>query len=640
MKKASKILTLILVAVIVLSVFAGCDLVGRNVKLYRGTVAMTVGDQEITIGKLLDTFNSYYNNYSYYVNAGYLTGDDLLEMALNSLLQQYIQLDDYVSHHRVVTQSLQNPKVPNAEFLRADQFEYCIKYVKHSSFTTFDETVITNLSVKHDIGDATDEDTSRDFTEWDTLFSETSYADHKLNSNFDSKEADEYFDKYYGEGVVDFADLDKIVSDYVYTEETEATRAIIDELNDRLEDESDEITYDEYVSAQQKVLDQYRDTVKNNYGLTLDEFMVSQVADMVTSCILAMWSHGQYKSIDVASKVNEANITKADAQDAEFKINENFDSFITSLTDSSFIYSVPQAMQGKYVFVKNILVPFTNEQSTLLSAQSDSYGANSDAYKNFRNELAEKIVAEYFYSDNYENKAFDELFELVENDDEDADTKYEKLADLFVINADGEISINSEGALGKFFVDGKVVVPSEWDNTKTPDDVVVELMRRFNTDTAQHKSRYDYVVYVGDDWETYSHSWVEEFYTAVNKLDRNSDGSFAASNKGKYAMCVSTYGVHIIYVEGFVEDYVYNYKGINWADASSWNDTSSLNYVRYKAEFDNQVNIVTQEAFDALEKTYLETNKVTINKQFKRFLKHNDFNFNFDEFIKEVLEEL
>ena len=90
MKRASKILTLILIIVFVLSVFAGCDLVGRDVKLYRATTVMTVGDQQITIGKLLDTFNSYYNNYYYYISAGYLTADTLMEMVMEDLVIQYM----------------------------------------------------------------------------------------------------------------------------------------------------------------------------------------------------------------------------------------------------------------------------------------------------------------------------------------------------------------------------------------------------------------------------------------------------------------------------------------------------------------------------------------------------------------------
>ena len=630
MKKASKILTLILIVVFVLSVFAGCDLVGRDVAKYRGTVAMKVGTQDITVGKLLDTFNNYYNNYYYYISAGYLTADSLLEMVMNSLMQQYMQVDDYVKNHNAVSTA---NGIKNAEYLEDGQFEYCVKYVKHASFTTFDSTVLTTLSAKHDIKDAEAEDTSRDFTEYDELLSETSYAQHTLLQNFVSKDANEYFDKYYSESNVDFTKFDSLVSGYVYKTEAEA-KAILDELNDRLEDDSDEITFEEYVEAQQKAIEQYEDTVTNNYGISLQAFMEGQLTDMVTSCILALWSYEHYESIDVAKTVKDADTILAKSQAAKFALNDTFDSFIKGLSDSSYIYSVPEDMQGKYVFVKNILIPFTDAQSSWLSAQADSYGGtDTDAFKNLRDEEAEKILAEYFDSDKYDNKAFDELFDLTESEDEDSDSKYEKIENIFKI-VNGKLIVNPDGALGQFFGDNGQV--KDVACTESDSETIVELMKRFNTDVGQHRSRYDYVVYVGDDWKDYNHSWVEEFYTAVNEL-RDGD---KFDGIGKYAMCVSTYGVHIIYVENYVEEYVYEYEGIDWTKASSWNDTSTLAYARYKAEFDNQVSIATQKAFNELKAYYVDHDLVTVNKQFKRFLKSNNFTFNFDEFIEELKEEL
>ena len=196
------------------------------------------------------------------------------------------------------------------------------------------------------------------------------------------------------------------------------------------------------------------------------------------------------------------------------------------------------------------------------------------------------------------------------------------------------------GILGQFFGDNGVVNAMAG---KTPSETIVELMKRFNTDAGQHSTRYDYVVYVGDDWKDYKHSWVEEFYTAVNELGHNEDGSFKTENIGKYAMCVSTYGVHIIYVDSFVDadKNIYHYKEIDWDNAESWKDTSSLSYARYKAEFDKQVTELTQKAFNELEAKYLKNDSlITVTKSFKRFLKDNEFTFDLAEFKKEQLEEL
>ena len=638
MKKASKILTLILIVVFVLSVFAGCDLIGRNTAKYRATTAMMVGDQKITVGKLLDTFNSYYNNYYYYISAGYLTADSLMEMVVNSLLRQYMQIDDYVKD----TNNIQTPDlkgvITNAEYLSREQFEYCIKYVKHSSFTTFDGTVLETLSVKHEIGNAKTEDTSRDFAEYDELYSKTSYAEHVLLKNFQDEDADEYFTKYYPN--MEFSSVQNLVDGYVYKTEADA-KAILDELNERLEDDEDEITFAEYVDAQQKALDKYADTIQNNYEINLQKFMEDQVADMVSSCILSLWSYQYYKDLDVKEIVKNADIALAEDQEVRFAFNDDFDSFITGLTDTSVIYNVPDGMLDKYVFVKNILIPFTSEQSALLKAHSDSYGGtDTPGYEKLRNDIATEIAAEYFYSDKYNadiEKVFEDTGLLKDNDDEDSDSKYQLVEHIFTIK-DGKIAIDPDGILGQFFGDnGKV---NKMEGTESEAETIVELMKRFNTDVGQHSTRYDYVVYVGDDWEDYSHSWVEEFYTAVNEL-RSDSGVF--EGVGKYAMCVSTYGVHIIYVDSYVnaEKNIYKYKDIEWDNAESWNDTSSLSYVRYKAEFDKQVTELTQKAFNELQAKYLKNDSlITVTKYFKRFLKDNEFTFDLAEFKKEQLEEL
>ena len=637
MKRVTKILSLILIVVFALGVLAGCQLIGRDVAKYRSTNVLKIGDQDVTVGKLLDTFNSYYNNYYYYISAGYLTTDSLLEMVMNSLVQQYIQIDDYVHNHEPQTASLAD-KAHNAEYLSEEQFEYCIKYVKYTSFKAFDTTVLETLSAKFEIGDAKDEDTSRDFTEYETI-EQSSYAEYLLHKEFTNEDADEYFEKYY-DNSVSFAvsSLSKLTSDYIYQSQ-ETAQTIIDELNDRIDsdDEEDKITFEDYKDAQQKAIKQYEDTVKNSYGISLQKFMENQIADMVSSCILALWSYEQYKDIDIAETVDTVNKTLAKSQAAKFEINDDFDSFITSLSNNSVIYSVPKDMQKQYVFVKNILIPFTSEQSAWLSAQSGSYGGTStDAYIKLRNLTALDIAAEYFYSDKYD-ESIEELFAsyLEPNSDEDSDSKYEKVEGIFK-TVGNKIAINENGILGNFFKENGVV---EAMADKSPADTVIELMKRFNTDTAQHSTRYDYVVYVGKDWKDYSHNWVEEFYTAVNELDRDSDDTFSESNIGRYAMCISTYGVHIIYIDSFVEQHVYNYQGLDWTQASTWNDTSTINYTRYKAEFDNQVSLLTKAKFEEIEANYLD-GKISMNKYFKRFLKENGFTFDLDEYLDEIREEL
>ena len=56
MKKVSKVLVLLLVAVMVLSIFSGCGVVSRNKEKYRATAAIQVGKEKKTYSKILATF--------------------------------------------------------------------------------------------------------------------------------------------------------------------------------------------------------------------------------------------------------------------------------------------------------------------------------------------------------------------------------------------------------------------------------------------------------------------------------------------------------------------------------------------------------------------------------------------------------
>ena len=164
MKRASKILTLILVVVFLFSIFAGCDLVGKDVKKYRQTAVLTVGNEQITVGKLLDTFNSYYNNYYYYISYGYFTLEDVLDLAVQSLVTQYMKLDAYKTNSATATYTLTNADgFENAKYLTQEQFDYCVSYVRYVVFNSFDGNVLEKIEAKYDLNDKEAEDTSRDF---------------------------------------------------------------------------------------------------------------------------------------------------------------------------------------------------------------------------------------------------------------------------------------------------------------------------------------------------------------------------------------------------------------------------------------------------------------------------------------------
>lgn len=658
MKKTAKILTLILVVVLVLSVFAGCSLVGRNVATYRSAVALTIGGEQITVGKLLDTYNNYYNNYYYYINAGYLDASQLLDMVMSSLIQQYMQISDYVANHEPVTEALAS-KAHNAEYLTQEQFDYCVKYVNYLAFTAFDQYTDDNISAKYDLNAEETEDTSRDFTEYDDIKKPDgsdydSYADYTFAQNFINKDANDYFDDYYP---AEFDPTAKIDSNaYLYGADSEFAAKRVEEYNDRLTDEEKEaehkLTVEEYIDIQKETIEQYEETIQNSYGIGLDDFLNNQLADMVNSCILALWSHEAYADIENGMETTlQSNFNlKKQAQLSDFAINDNFDSFITSLSSSSNIFTLPEDADN-YVFVKNILIPFTSAQTSLLSAKLSEFGGNDEdqRYIDYRNTYAAQIVAQYFdsakYTETDEGKTLEDKYFVKEGDKawfenknadkKDEDPLWKTLVNPFTTQG-GKLVVNPDGVLGQFFNNDGTVKPMEG---KSATDTIIELMKRFNTDTAQHTASFDYVVYVGEDWKDYSHSWVKEFYTAVNEDLVEHNGSEVTLKDDYYTLCVSSYGVHIIYLSGKLSDKQYTF------DYSKRLDTSDPNYTFFKSYFNTQVSNKTQEVYEQLQLAKFGEGKdyskyIVLEGGFYKFLKDNEFDFVLSDFISDMIDEL
>lgn len=600
MKKVTKILTVILVVVMVLSVFAGCDLVGKDTAKYRKAVAMQVGSQDITVGKLLDTFNSYYNSYYYYISLGYLTADSLLEMVVSSLYQQYAIVDSYISSHTTKSHDLAS-FCANAGYLDREEVEFCISYVKYSIFKAFDSEVETSVSAKYELNDAEEEDTSRDFTKYDDLTGYSSYAEYKYQQNFVNEDMEEYFEKYYT-GL----DLGKDGSLEVYSSEA-AAKIKLDELNDRIEGE-DKMSLDELQKFQANALKRYTSAIKSNYGITIDEFIVNQVADMVVSIIGAKHNYEVYGALEgdnlaaTLEQLKKHLQTLTDAQKAGFNINENFDAFITSLNSSSFIFDVPEEFADQYVFVKNILIPFSGSQSNILNNLANRLGSTErDEYIRIRNQFAAEVVADDFLSE------------------KDEDGEYAKVENIFQL-VDGELVINPDGALGQYFGANGVVTAMEG---KSQDDTIIELMKQYNTDIGQHTAAFDYVVRVGAP-DDYHHNWVDEFV----------EGSKIAAELGTkhYALAVSSYGVHIIYVVDYVKPQQFLFDASNYLS-----DTSTPSYKLFTTYFNSQMSLLIEEKVEQIQKDYAD--KVTVNKVFSRFLKDNGFKFDIDSFLAEIAKE-
>ena len=599
-------------------IFAGCDLVGKDVAKYRNTTALKVGEQNITVGKLLDTFNSYYNNYYYYILYNGWTVDNILDLAIQSLISQYMRVDAYTSDTKHVQVEANKDKFHNAEYLEQYQLDYSVSYVKYLLFDSFDSTVLEKIEAKYKLGDEETEDTSRDFFKYDDLKGAKSYAKYYLDQNFTNDGMSEYIEKYFGNDTEKFAnpDLSKIEEHYLATAESK-----VDELNKRIDKDDEKITLADYQKFQEAALKQYQTSVKNNYGMEFDKFVKLQVEDMITSSIINLYNYEIYKEIEndteLKEKLADNYNTLKNAQKTKFAVEKDYASYIENLSSGSFIYDIPEGHEDDYVFVKNILIPFSASQSAKLASLKADLGTDKDAkgyYVKYRNSLAAQIEAEDF------------------NSEKDEDGKHDFIKNLFKLE-NGKVVINTavEGkALNAYLkADGSVTGMEKDGETLSADDTIKELMMQFNTDVAQHSAMYSYVVRVNAP-ESYRHQWVQEF------VDATEDALAAAKAKaeegqdfdpnGYYGIRVSDYGVHIVYIVGYVKADAVNFVNTNYLD------TSTTEYRLFKTYFEERQNKMLSEEIKALQKTY--ASKVESSSVFKKFLKENGMKYDLAETLK------
>ena len=610
MKKAIKLITLVLVVALMFSILSGCAMFGRDAAKYRSTALVNVGSQTITVGEMLDSFNTQYNNYYYYIAQGYFTVEQVFEIAADSLYEQAIKVDSYVSANQPETD---NKAYKNGEYLTEEELKFVVRYVKYLVFTNFDNQVESFLANEFKFNAKEAEDTSRDFLEPDDLGG-VKYSEYIYNQNFTNEDMDEYLADYYAH--LSYADLEKDnkIDGYVFAKEADA-QATLDAYNDRLDEEATKLTYATLVETQNKVIRRYQNSIELSYGFDLEAFVKSQVESMIKSIIVAKYNKGIYSKIDGAdaTKTKEALLANtaglAANQKADYLLNNSFDSFITALSDSSYLYAVDEATKGNYIFVKNILIPFSTEQTQYLTNIAQTLGGTeSTAYIAARLQVATQIVADDFTSE------------------KDADGKYATVEGLFEVQGN-KLAIKAGSALAaNLAANGEVVAMDGLSKTET----IIKLMEKFNTDIGQHSKTYDYVVRVADD-ENYSQPWVTEFVVAAKEAK--------ATGLNSYSVCVSSYGVHIVYYSADVKAQDFSADAFDGAINGGNIDTTNPAFKLFKAYFETESTSAVSKDLEALKKAYETNGKVTATKEFEKFMKDNEIEFTFEDLICTAEEE-
>ena len=381
MKKASGIIAILLLVVLAFGVFAGCGLFGKETAKYRQFTAVTVGNQKISVGKVIDTFNNLYNQYG---KSGY-SADTLFQAAMSSLYTQYMKVDSYIGESKGNTHAYADfcGKDGYIKYLTADQAEYAIKYVKYLVFTNFDSAVEQELAKKVTLKDAEKKDTSRDFKTFDDIdfATDKTYTDYLVRKLTVNDDMNEYYEKYYTVDEALTITVNEVLDDY---KNEAATKAKLDEYVKRVdttEDKDATITLEQLTAAQDKVVKKYVESIEKAYEITMAEFFKQQVNDIAANLIAQLYDIQAGRSLDgegfadFSAKLTAAYKDAVAAKKASYKFDDTFVKDIEGLTDDSDIYTVPD--QYKYIFVKNVLVPFNASQKAVLANIGSKLGSTS-----------------------------------------------------------------------------------------------------------------------------------------------------------------------------------------------------------------------------------------------------------------------
>ena len=608
MKKFSKIIALTVVAIMLVTMLTGCALFGKNTAKYRALPILNVGNEEITLGRVVDLFNTYYSNNYQYIQYGYYTYADILDMTLDAIYATYMKVDAYKtatdSKTYTTAENKYVGKFDDANYLTEEETEIMLASVKYSFYAGLDSYVQNYVSVE--VGEYHDshEEASRDFVEFDDMKGCTTYAQMVYLTNLEDKEADEYFEKF----AMYNATSEFKASDYVLTVGTAQAR--VDDINEKLaeyvEDHGEEgdevpsITEEQFVTYQERALKQYTKAIDKNYGLTVEELFKYQVESYIDSVIAMKYD------LKISSTIESAATFKAEIE-STFNSNKKaveesyavspakFESFISALTNDSTIYSVPESYANSYIFVKNLLIPFDEKQTAILNNYAALCGSKtSDEYIAFRTQLAAKTVAKDFTNDEAEVEG---LFAL-----------------------DG----------GNLVLAGELATALPQGGTLT-NQAFVELMKKYNTDTASHANMYDYVVRVGHIPSSYTHPWVSEFVDAAKAAKEGGIGS--------YAVAVSDYGVHVVMYSGDIEPATYNEANLyTTVDGVTTYNTASVEYKVMKQAYADKLAFAQRKDLEGLEDVYKynEDRKIKTTKFFNELLEILEIDFDFEATMKKA----
>lgn len=588
MTKVKKIISLVIALVLIASSLCGCAYFYDSASAYMDRVVMKVGDEEVTYSQFYSVYSSLYSTYSSYISAGYYTESDLFTLACSTLANTYLLVDAYKNDSATVTyQHEYVDKFVDAEYLTEDDMIYVIKYVKSTMYSALDATLEEYFTENgYTIADEEEDDTTDRKAPENKVI--TSLTDEVFALDIES------VNESLVDATTDSLDYTKFFDEYVFDSATnEKLIEVLGKLNKRVlesDNTQDPITAREYIAAQKKAVVSVRSTAYSSYGIEdLTKYITKQINETITNILIQKAQITQLKA-QIENDVTKLceNLTSywtrltTGTLEEYILDDEAYLSFITALSDTSFIEVVDDDYE--LIFVKNLLIPFDDAQTAVLDTMEDAANGITAIGDETSTELAARKEAalEDFYA------------------------YREQLA----MNVLAENFLDDGAALASFFEYNETTQKVQLiaDSTlKTSLDAVTtgeqfeELMYEYNTDTAQHTSWYDYVVNVNPD-DSFTTSWVDEFQEACEELY---DGG---AGLGKYTICVTSYGIHIIYYDSDVAKETPNF------NATTIYDTSTNEYRFFETYYGLIQNAIIQDYYQKAD----ETTEITVTDFFKK----------------------
>ena len=486
MAKFKKFISIIALAVFSLVFLTGCGLFVLNEDRYRDQDVMTIGNEQIKLGEIIDYFDA---NGTAYLQQGY-NNQQVWDMLFPVFLQQKVMLNEYKTTFvgNKNTSDLANEIGGNAQYLDDNTLEYLQKSVFVSFYYSLDSLTLSELKSSFNIKD---EKAGNEYPEM--ISHEGEYSPADADSVLDVKALNEELKEYP-------ANQDYKTLKYVFEETDEKVAQIVAELNERLvkdNDEDEDITVADYIKAQNKAVSTITKNIKNNKKVSVDVYLSNTLKSQVDAQIANNYLAEQIYNENIQDKITQQVFQDrlaakiAQATDAYAQNPSSFASFITGLSNSDFVYYVPQQYAGEYYYVRSILLPFSDEQTQQLNAAKTRLGANSPEYKAYRDSLVESLEIK-----------------------------------------DNEGNVVDMTAFGQEM------------NTIDSKDKFIALTYKYNTDAGMQNPVHSYVISKNPtDLSFGGTSFVREFVDASRAMVANGQNMTA---------CVTDYGIHVIWNDGVV----------------------------------------------------------------------------------------